>query len=67
MSRSEDRVIVAAELSEMEHVVLVELLTPVVIQARHAANTLRGWLEWVRSEDPDGAFPRRLDELGLLE
>ena len=67
MSRSEDPVVVRAELMELDPAQLVELLVPTLGRLRHAVNTAPGWLESVRRQ-PD-LFPLlcAFDGLGLLE
>ena len=69
VSRSEDVIIVRAELLELGEHKLADLLAPILIASRHLANTERGWLDYLRSgENTSSAYQlaRRLDEMDLL-
>ena len=70
MSRSEDPIIVRAELSELDAAVTRDLLAMLVISCRHRASTVRGWTMYVRSGGCgclECMIARRLDDLGLLD
>ena len=71
MSRSEDPVIVRAELSALDQDVLIGLIVPLVIDLRHATNTVPGFLSYIRQPIGSGAIGmemiRSIDALDLLE
>lgn len=66
MSRSENAVIVRADLRGLEREQLEDVMVPVLTSARHLVNTHSEFLASVRNGDY-GAVLLKLDQLGLLE
>ena len=65
MSRSEDDLIVRAELDTLSHETLRDLLVPVLRDCRHATNTIPSFIIDVRM-GLFGTLASEFDRLGLL-
>lgn len=68
VSRSEDAVIVRAELSAVDPGELREILVRLLIRSRALVNQAPGYLEWVRNGgmELEATLARVFDDMGLL-